>query len=78
MDFESIKRLGLESYGIDLENSKETYDPSTSNHTIIIHLLKQDEIICPLCGVVNDVTLKGTRPQIIKLASTLEDKITIK
>ena len=78
MDFESIKRLGLESYGIDLENSKETYDPSTSNHTIIIHLLKQDEIICPLCGVVNDVTLKGTRPQIIKFASTLEDNITIK
>ena len=52
MDYESIKRLGLESYGIDPENSKETYDSSNSNHTIIAHLLKQDEVICPLCGAI--------------------------
>lgn len=61
MDLESIKRLGLETYGIDLDTSKETYDSSCSYHTIIIHLLKQDEIICPACGVVNDVLTVGSR-----------------
>ena len=57
MDYESIKRLGLESYGIDPENSRETYDPSNSNHTIIAHLLKQDDVICPLCGLVYNYTI---------------------
>lgn len=78
MDYESIKRLGLESYGIDPENSRETYDPSNSNHTIIAHLLKQDEVICPLYGVVNEVTIVGSRPQLIKYSTAIEDNITIK
>lgn len=44
MDFESIKRLGLDYLGIDINNSFETYNPFNSNHTIFIHLLKQDKI----------------------------------
>lgn len=78
MDYESIKRLGLETYGIDLEKSKETYDSSTSNHTIIIHLLKQDEIICPLCGLVNETVIVDSRPQLVKYSSVVEDNIIIK
>lgn len=78
MDYESIKRLGLESYGIDPENSRETYDSSNSNHTIIAHLLKQDEVICPLCGVVNEVTIVGSRSQLIKYSTAIEDNIIIK
>ena len=78
MDYESIKRLGLESIGIDPNNCFETYDPSCFNHTIIIHLLKQDEVICPLCGAVNNITAKGTRPQLIKYSTSSEDNLTIK
>lgn len=73
MDFKSIKRLGLDYIGIDMNDSFETYDPSNSNHTIFIHLLKQDEIICLLCATLNDVVLKGTRVQTIKFFSSLEN-----
>ena len=40
MDFESIKRLGLDKYNIDLESSYESYNLTTNNHTIILHLNK--------------------------------------
>ena len=40
MEFESIKRLGLDHIGIDTQKSFETYDKDTNNHIIIIHLLK--------------------------------------
>ena len=78
MDYESIKRLGLDHLNIDSEKSFETYNPSTNNHTIIIYLLKDENIICPLCGTVNDYTNKGSKSQFIKYSSALEDNITIK
>lgn len=34
MDYESIKRLGLDHLGIDADNSFEPFDPSTNNHII--------------------------------------------
>ena len=40
MDFESIKRLGLDKYNIDLDSSYESYNLTTNNHTIILHLNK--------------------------------------
>ena len=78
MDFESIKRLGLDHIGIDADTSFETFDPTTNNHIIFIHLLKQDELSCPLCGVINNYLSKGSKSQIIKYSSALEDNITIK
>ena len=49
MDYESIKRLGLEHYNIDLEKSFETFDPSNNNHTIVLYLKKDKTINCPYC-----------------------------
>ena len=77
MDYESIKRLGLDHMGVDMNASFETFDPSNSNHTIFIHLLKQDEVVCPLCGVINNYFIKGSKSQIIKYSSALEDNIII-
>ena len=78
LDYESIKRLGLDHIGIDANNSFETYDSSLSNHTIFIHLLKPEEVVCPLCGTYNDFINRGTKSQLIKYSSSLEDNITIK
>ena len=50
MEFESIKRLGLDHIGIDTQKSFETYDQDTNNHIIIIYLLKSKNVVCPLCG----------------------------
>ena len=38
MEFEFIKRLGLDHIGIDTQKSFEPYDQDTNNHIIIIHL----------------------------------------
>lgn len=78
MDYESIKRLGLDHLNIDSSSSFESFDPSNNNHIIFVHLLKQDEIICPLCGSIGDYLHKGSKSQFIKFSSALEDNITIK
>ena len=49
MDYESIKRLGLDHYNIDLDKSFETFDSSTNNHTIVLYLKKDETISCPYC-----------------------------
>ena len=42
MDKESISRLGLDYIAnIDVESSDEIYDPSTTNHIIVLKLIKQ-------------------------------------
>ena len=51
MDYESIKRLGLDHYNIDLEKSFETFDPSNNNHTIVLYLKKDKTISCPYCFI---------------------------
>ena len=78
MDYQSIKRLGLDHIGIDEESSFETYDSSSTNHTIFIHLLKPEEVVCPLCGTYNDYINRGSKSQLIKYSSALEDNIIIK
>ena len=45
MDKESISRLGLDYIsGIDIDSSDEIYDPSTTNHIIVLKLIKQSNI----------------------------------
>ena len=45
MDKESISRLGLDYIsGIDVESSDEIYDPSTTNHIIVLKLIKQSNV----------------------------------
>ena len=42
MDKESISRLGLDYISnIDVDSSDEIYDPSTTNHIIILKVSKQ-------------------------------------
>ena len=77
MDFESIKRLGIDRYNIDFESADEIYDPSTNNHIIKLHLKKEKTLICPHCGLVNSSRLRSTVKQDIKRSSMLEDNITI-
>jgi hypothetical protein len=38
MDYESIKRLGLDHIGIDADTSFEIFDHTTNNHIIFIHV----------------------------------------
>ena len=77
MDFESIKRLGLDKYNIDLELSYESYNLTTNNHTIILHLKKDENIYCPNCGSIKLLS-KGSKSSIFKYSSPLEDNINIK
>lgn len=76
MDYEAIKRLHLEDKGIDLDKSYESYNLGNNHHTITIHLLKQDNIICPNCAN-NKVIVKGSKLQIINYSSVLEDNLFI-
>lgn len=79
MDFESIKRLGLEYVrNIDAQASDEIYNPTTNNHTIILRLKKQERIICPNCGLVNKVKLRSTVTQCFNHSSGIENNIIIK
>ena len=45
MDKESISRLGLDYISnIDVESSDEIYDPTTTNHIIVLKLIKQTNV----------------------------------
>lgn len=78
MDYESIKRLGLDYIkNIDAESSDEVYDPITTNHTIILKL-KKDGYTCPLCGISNGYRIRSSRIQYFNHSSSNEDNITIK
>ena len=53
MDKESISRLGLDYISnIDVESSDEIYDPPTTNHIIVLKLIKQSNVCYPHCGLV--------------------------
>ena len=79
MDYESIKRLGLEYIkDIDAETSDEIYDPSTNNHTIILRLKKPQRLVCDKCGLVNKAKSRGSKLQIFNHSSGIEDNIIIK
>ena len=77
MDYSTIKFLGLDHIGIDAQKSFHSYDPTTNNHTIKIHLIKDDNIHCPTCGCCQNIKLRGSKSQIIKYSSTVEDNINI-
>src|SRR5574344_417333 len=77
MEFESIKRLGLDHYNIDLVKSYEAYDSIHDNHIIFIHLNKDDRVYCPCCGSITFIS-KGTKSSEFKYSSSLEKNIIIK
>ena len=76
MDYESIKRLGLDYMNFDAEKSFETYDPTNANHIINLYLKKDKTLYCPHCGSI-DIYSKGSKSQTIRYASGLEDNITL-
>jgi len=64
IDKESISRLGLDYIAnIDVESSDEIYDPSTTNHIIVLKLIKQSNVWCPHCGLVlHDPIIRSSIP----------------
>ena len=79
MDKESISRLELDYIsGIDIDSSDEIYDPSTTNHIIVLKLIKQSNICCPHCGLVGNPTIRSSVTQKINHSSTNENNIIIK
>lgn len=79
MDLESIYRLGLEHIkNIDLELSDEIYDPSTNNHIILLKLKKDNQIICPHCGQINNFKPRSMVTQSFYHSSAIENNILIK
>ena len=78
MDKESTYKLGLNYIrNIDYDNSTEVYNPSNHNHIIYLRLLKDETIVCPVCGQINNVKLRSTEDQKIKHASKIEDNLII-
>ena len=77
MDYESIKRLGLDHYNIDLEKSFETFDSSNNNHTIVLYLKKDKTISCPYC-FSNHLLSRGSKSNNLKYSSAVENNINIK
>ena len=80
MDKESISRLGLDYISnIDVESSDEIYDPSTTNHIIVLKLIKQTNVCCPHCGLVlHNPIVRSSITQTIKHASANENNLLIK
>lgn len=79
MDLESIYRLGLEHIkNIDLELSDEIYDSSTNNHIILLKLKKDNQIICPHCGQINNFKPRSMVTQSFNHSSAIENNILIK
>ena len=76
MDYEAQKRLHLDNIKIDVEKSYESYNPGNNHHIITIHLLKQDEIICPHCASNKNI-VRGSKLHIINYSSILEDNLFI-
>ena len=64
MDKESISRLGLDYISnIDVESSDWIYDPSTTNHIIVLKLIKQSNVCCSHCGLVlHDPIIRSSVP----------------
>ena len=77
MDYESLKRLGLDHRNIDVSSSFETFDPTTNNHTIFLKLLNSQNYTCPYCGIVGEYKMRSSKILKIKYSSPLENNITI-
>ena len=80
MDKESISRLGLDYISnIDVDSSDEIYNPSTTNHIIVLKLIKQTNVCCPHCGLVlHNPIVRSSITQTIKHASANENNLLIK
>ena len=49
MDFESIKHLGVNPDFFIIDKYEERFNQDNINHTIILHMIKEDNLKCPLC-----------------------------
>ena len=76
MDYDSIKRYGLERFNFDLNKSYETFDPVSNNHTIVLYINKDDNARCPYCNS-KEISIKCSKNMKIKYASSLENNINI-
>lgn len=76
MEYESIKRLGLDHYNFDMLKSYEVYDSAHNNHTIYLFLNKDSDIKCPVCNSTF-IKVKGTKNTKIKFSCAFENNITI-
>lgn len=76
MDYESIKRLGLDHYNFDLSKSYEVYDSTHNNHIIHLYLLKDININCPICSS-KEIRIKSTKTSKIKYSTNCENNIII-
>ena len=76
LDYESIKRYGLDHLNVDLSKTYEVFNPTNNNHTIHLYLNKDLGITCPRCNGTN-IKNVGTKNIKIKYASALEDNIDI-
>ena len=76
MDKESISRLGLDYISnIDVESSDEIYDPSTTNHIIVLKLIKQSNVCYPHCGLVWHDPIIRSSMQLFWLTEKIKRKI---
>lgn len=76
MDYDSIKRYGLERFNFDLNKSYETFNPVSNNHTIVLYINKDDNARCPYCNS-KEISIKCSKNMKIKYASSLENNINI-
>ena len=53
MEFDSIKHLGVNPDLFDVDKCHEDYVQGTFNHIIVLKLIKQSNVCCPHCGLVN-------------------------
>lgn len=60
MDFESIKHLGVNPDFFIIDKCEERFNQDNINHTIILHMIKEDNLKCPLCKSKNVIS-KGTK-----------------
>lgn len=78
MEYNSVKRLGLDHYDIDINKSYELYDQDTNNHIIVLFLNKENNVKCPYCNQYNHIKSKGTKFNTFKYSVPSEKNITIK
>ena len=61
---------------IDADKSYEVFDPSTNNHNIFVHLIKQEKVKCDLCNTLDKHISKGTKK--FEILYSTEDNLSVK
>ena len=77
MNQNDLIRLGIDKMNIDADKSYEVFDPSTNNHNIFVHLIKQEKVKCDLCNTLDKHISKGSKKLEIKYSNSLEMNLNI-